>query len=147
MADEKISTEQSSNDGFSAALTNILSNPEMLSTITSLAQSLKNSSNQSPDEKSVDSIPTEAVSTEHTADYDSTEAYAASTPNINPDLGNMLMKLAPLLSGTNEVHSKKEDDRSSILRALKPYLSPSRCEAVDYIIKFSNISKLLKNLS
>ena len=35
----------------------------------------------------------------------------------------------------------------ALLCALKPYVNPNRCEAIDYIIKISEISQLLKKMN
>jgi hypothetical protein len=51
------------------------------------------------------------------------------------------------MSGEKSTHSKRDHDRDCLLRALKPYLSHDRGQAIDYIIKFSSIAEVLKNLS
>ena len=39
--------------------------------------------------------------------------------------------------------SQQCERREALLMALKPYLSPTRCEAVDYLIRMSRISDTL----
>lgn len=107
-------------DGLSSVLDGILSNPEMMAMISSMAGKLKGS--QAND----------------------AEQSAPDAPSALPDA---VGALAPLLSGEARHTSKRESDRACLLRALKPYLSPGRSEAIDYIIKFSSIADLLKNLS
>jgi len=115
---------------FSAVLGNILSNPDMMSTIKNLAEQLKS-----------DSPPTEAepTLTENTVQ----EAVPVQTPKM-PDA---ISALAPLLSADFSKLSRGDDRRSCLLRALKPYMSEGRCEAIEYIIKFSALSGIIKNLS
>ena len=112
---------------FSAVLGSILANPDMMSTIRSMAEKLKGEpspaevevSEQAPVEESVsDTKPPDAISA-----------------------------LAPLLSADLSKLSKGDDKRACLLRALKPYLSENRCEAIEYIIKFSTISDVIKRLS
>ena len=120
-------TEQKlqSEGDFSAVLGNILSNPDMMSTIKSLAEKLKS-----------DQAPSESV---HAKEADSEPVNAKPTEAISA--------LAPLLSADLSKLSRGDDRRACLLRALKPYLSDNRCQAIEYIIKFSALSGILKNLS
>lgn len=115
---------------FSAVLGNILSNPDMMSTIKNLAEQLKS-----------DSPPVDvtATNTESTTEE--------PTPPQSPKMPDAISALAPLLSTDFSKLSREDDRRSCLLRALKPYLSEGRCEAIEYIIKFSAISGIIKNLS
>ena len=114
---------------FSAVLGNILSNPEMMSTIKNLAEQLKG-----------DSQVTETATPAEESAITANTAHA-QTPN------HAMAALAPLLSADFSKLSRGDDRRSCLLRALKPYLSEGRCEAIEYIIKFSALSGILKNLS
>ena len=115
---------------FSAVLGNILSNPDMMSTIKNLAEQLKG-----------DSSPTETAPT--AAEITTEEA----APTQNTKTPDAISALAPLLSADFSKLSRGDDRRSCLLRALKPYMSEGRCEAIEYIIKFSAISGVIKNLS
>ena len=129
MSESKTTTETGTGDALSSALGAMLSNPEMLGVISSLAKELKEGSQP----------PTEAKEPEI--------ELRSSPPAAENDMSALVGKLAPLLSGASSAGSKKEDDRACLLRALKPYLSEGRSEAIDYIIKFSVLAKALKNLS
>lgn len=129
MSESKTTTETGTGDALTSALGAMLSNPEMLGVISSLAKELKDSSQ----------TPTEAKEPEIKV--------SSPPPAAENDMSALVGKLAPLLSGASSATSKKEDDRACLLRALKPYLSESRSEAIDYIIKFSVLAKALKNLS
>lgn len=129
MSESKTTTEMGTSDALSSALGAMLSNPEMLGVISSLAKELKDSS-QPPTEPKEPEIKV-----------------SSQPPSAENDMSALVGKLAPLLSGATSAGSKKEDDRACLLRALKPYMSEGRSEAIDYIIKFSVLAKALKNLS
>ncbi|MBQ2384947.1 MAG: hypothetical protein II292_01935 [Clostridia bacterium] len=127
MDEQSTAAQSGGSDGFSSILNGILSNPEMMAMISSMAGKLKS-----------ENAPAESEATEVS------EASPTSAPERLPEA---ISALAPLLSGEGVKHSKRDNDRACLLRALKPYLSPGRSEAIDYIIKFSSIADLLKNLS
>lgn len=127
MDEQSTAAQSGGSDGFSSILNGILSNPEMMAMISSMAGKLKS-----------ENAPAESEAAE------ASEAATASAPERLPEA---ISALAPLLSGEGVKHSKRDNDRACLLRALKPYLSPGRSEAIDYIIKFSSIADLLKNLS
>ena len=127
MDEQSTAAQSGGSDGFSSILNGILSNPEMMAMISSMAGKLKS-----------ENAPAESDTVE------ASEAAPASAPERLPEA---ISALAPLLSGEGVKHSKRDNDRACLLRALKPYLSPGRSEAIDYIIKFSSIADLLKNLS
>ena len=112
------------NDKLSSALNEIFSNPQMLSAISSMAESLKNGKaaqvSQEQDVKEPRSDETRASSAE---------------------------RLPELLSMLSSGSGIKQNRRSELLCALKPYLSQGRSEAIDKIIRFSELSSVLKNLS
>lgn len=120
MAERENTSPSSAGDGLSSILDGILSNPEMMAMISSMAGKLKGS------------------------EQNDTEEHTDAAP---PSLPEAVGALAPLLAGDAPRQSKRESDRACLLRALKPYLSSGRSEAIDYIIKFSSIADLLKNLS
>ena len=76
---------------------------------------------------------------------------SADVPASPPGAPNTdaLAAIAPLLSSISKKSpsSKISSDQACLLRALKPYVNQSRCEAIDYMIKLSRISELLKNIT
>ena len=134
MSDDKTLTDIAPTDNFSNALNSILSNPEMLSLIGSMAKQLKSDAEAGADKADAVSAATTAPS-------------AQSPPANEPSVSAALSALAPLLSGNGVKLSKRDNDRACLLRALKPYLSHDRAEAIDYIIKFSSLAEVLKKLS
>lgn len=129
MSESKTTTETGTGDALSSALGAMLSNPEMLGVISSLAKELKEGSQMQAEAKEPEI------------------ELRSPPPAAENDMSALVGKLAPLLSGASSAGSKKEEDRACLLRALKPYLSEGRSEAIDYIIKFSVLAKALKNLS
>ena len=64
-------------------------------------------------------------------------------------LGNILpamSKLSSLGSLAAPPKSSPNDSRACLLNALKPYMSPKRRDAIDKLVKFSNLSELLKKI-
>lgn len=122
-------------DAFSSALSGILSNPEMMSMISSLADKLKSSPVSTSSEQSEisDSSEKQITPTEQ-----------KSSPAMS-DLSGAMEALAPLLSGSALKGSTSDNNRACLLRALKPYLSKSRCDAIDQIITVSKLSYLFKS--
>ena len=113
------------NEKLSSALNEIFSNPQMLSAISSMAQSLKSKESASSATQSENSseIPRE----------------------VSPTANDKLPELLNMLSSNSS--SVKQSNRSELLCALKPYLSQSRSDAIDKIIRFSELSSVLKNFS
>ncbi len=130
---DRVATE---NDAFSSALNGILSNPEMMSMISSMADKLKGGS--APTEQPP-SPPAEEI---HTA---KTPEEAPSLPAMS-ELSGALGALSPMLGGLFK-GAGGDDNRACLLRALKPYLSKNRCDAIDHIITISKLSYLFKSHS
>ncbi len=128
----------------SDAIEKLLAHPELLSSIASTIGLGKAS-------------PTTAESTEPLADAKSASApeeavlpVAANPSSPTSDLGEAVAALAPLLSafsGKGGGGPKGDDPRTCLLRALKPYVSRGRAEAIDTIIQLSRVSDVLKKFS
>lgn len=58
--------------------------------------------------------------------------------------------MAPLLKGLGGVLGGKRSERcqrrEALLVSLKPYLSPSRCEAIDYLVRIARLQDALRSL-
>jgi hypothetical protein len=121
------------NEKLSSTLNEILSNPQMLSAISSIAQGLKNGNSAQALEKK--DIPSESGRENENTQKNESDA---SIQSKLPELLNMLS------TGSNNA---KQSQRSELLFALKPYLSQSRSEAIDKIIRFSELSSVFKSLS
>lgn len=75
-----------------------------------------------------------------------------SDPNIMAKLPEVISVLRPMFGGGAQNEGPKNasahasDRRMALLCALKPYLSPRRCEAIDYITRISKFGDMMKNL-
>ena len=121
------------NEKLSTALNEIFSNPQMLSAISSMAKNLKDG-----DHSSATAEKKEEAKEETKEETPTDGASAASVTDKLPQLLNMLS------SSTSNI---KQSRRSELLCALKPYLSQNRSDAIDKIIRFSELSSVFKNLS
>lgn len=65
---------------------------------------------------------------------------SALPPDLLGKLPAMLGMLSPALGGKAD---GKKDEKTALLMALKPYMSPRRCDAIDKLIMFGRISELL----
>lgn len=109
----------------SAAMERILANPELISTVAA----------------ALGKTPPTSVPTEKEAPP--AALAEVPPPAVSPEA---LATLAPLLSGLSGIgKGGSNDPRICLLRALKPYLSASRCEAIDTIIRFSAIGEALQS--
>ncbi len=76
------------------------------------------------------------------------EEPASEIPIPSPEA---VSALAPLLlsaggdKGGN--HKKSQNPRCELLRALRPFLSKERCDAIDYMIKMDGLSGILRGLN
>ena len=67
-----------------------------------------------------------------------------ANPELMAKLPELLSVMKPLLGGARE--SGQTDKKLALLCALKPYLSPKRCETIDYITKISKLGDTLKHI-
>ena len=120
---------------FSEMLDKVLSNPEIIS---SVAAALSKDGDKPTEEERTD----EPKEKERSADTPDVEAMMQRLPD-------MMKVIAPMMSkGKRSAEpTSSGDKRTCLLTAIKPYLSPHRCEAVDYIIRFSEISEVIKKLN
>lgn len=123
----------------SSAIEGILAHPELISMVASTLGKAPPSSSVAPprDEGEASASPLAAIAESAPSAALPTEAISA---------------LAPLLSGLGSIKKgappsgKHDDPRICLLLALKPYLSASRCEAIDTMIRLSSISEILRGL-
>ena len=126
---------------FSAMLDKVLSNPEILTTVASAISGMSGAENAQTQE------PSSEVSAEESAQP---TVGSVDVDAMMQKLPQMMALLGPMLSGASAKGggaAPASDKRTCLLSAIKPYLSPARCEAIDYIIKFSKLSEILKTLN
>lgn len=131
----------------SEAMEKIMAHPELISMVASVLGAPTASAKE---EDSFDGSQAQAVAM---ADANAESTEVASVPASAPLNGSAdwMATLAPLLSalggGKGEKGKLPDDPRSCLLRALKPYVSQGRREAIDSMIRLSQISDLFKHLS
>lgn len=125
-------TNSNSHD-ISGILGELLSNKELMSKISEIAGNTKPQENTN-----TETTPTSAVSIDS----------LLSNPDMMAKLPEVISAIKPLMSGTksDEKKSPQFDKRMGLLMAMKPYLSPKRCEAIDYIVRMSKLSETVKGL-
>lgn len=71
-----------------------------------------------------------------------------SNPEILSKLPDVIATIRPFLHTTTQKEPShpppSSDRRIALLCALKPYLSPRRCEAIDYFTKISKMGDVMK---
>lgn len=147
-------SDQNAPPELSRAIEQILANPQLIATVASV---LKGTPQTSPP-----SEPTPSPAAPSSSERSDAEAEETSSPPTSPaasenhspppaiDAAAMIRSFAPLLAGQtekgNETPPPPEDRQACLLRALKPYLSPGRQEAIDYMIRLTQITELLKHM-
>ena len=147
----------------------LLSNPELLRNVGALLNTSHTDASPSPPREAETSAPSEvsAPSAPDTAPAISLDGLgnALNDPALMARLPQMIELLRPMLSGgsgekaqqtegaipasashTGGKRRGREDCRDELLLALKPFLSPERCEAVDAIIRIARLGNVLKTL-
>ncbi len=127
---------------FSQLLDKVLANPEIIGAVASALSGSgggteKESESESENENKGESAAEASVKEE-----------AANTSADVSEVMKKLPDLAKLLSaqgGRSVSASGGYDRRAGLLSAIKPYMNPHRCEAIDRIIGFSHIADVLKN--
>ena len=137
--------EQTTPLALSDAIERLMANPELLSMVASTLGGTRSgdAKQASVSERSEEPLDTAPAS----SDIPSAE----KVKGVTDELPVLLNTLAPLLSAKGGTDKKgipdiKDDRGACLLRALKPYVSAGRREAIDYMIRISQISELLRRL-
>ena len=122
-------------------ISKLMSDPQILGTLSSLMG------------KGIDSDkPTEEKNDAQVASAPpSTDALASRLPQMMEALAPVLSSVGNEKKGSNgalnNILPKHDDKRICLLRAIKPYVSRGRGEAIDYMIQISKLSELMKHLN
>ena len=137
MDEEKIRDPQQSAQALdlSSAIERLMANPELISMVASSLGVNK----KEPQENAVPSVV--PVGAPPQAPPPATDSLG-----VSPDAIAALTPLLGMLSGKGGA-TKKDDDRACLLRALKPYVSRGRCEAIDTILQLSRLSEMLRHMN
>ena len=68
----------------------------------------------------------------------------ALPPELLTTLPALMSAIGPLVKGKGAGDYK--DDKTALLLALKPYMSPQRCDAIDKLIMFGRIGEIMRQL-
>ena len=116
------------------AINHLMANPELIGMIGRAMASARAEAPPTDAEEPPEAAPDAAERSEASP--------AASVSSMISSLAPMLTSLGSLPRGMSEEAEK----RSALLRALKPYLSKERCEAIEQMITVSRISEILRGL-
>ena len=139
-------TPPSDAPSLTTALSSLLSNPEMMEKIRTLAGQAASES-KSPD------TPTEALPAS-TLPADGL-ASVLSDPALMAKLPQIMTMLKPMMDSQSSGEAKAvsaprarnaEDCRNDLLLALKPFLSPERCRAVDTMLRISKLGTVIRQI-
>lgn len=122
-------------DDMSSRLSEILSDPASMEKLKNLAAMFGGS-------KQEDSPPPQPVSQPSQPSQQRAPSRSApQMPNMDPQLMNTMMKLAPALS-----MMKQEDGSTQLLRALRPFLGESRRKKLDEALRLLQLARMLPYL-
>ena len=113
----------------------LMSNPEIMSAIASMKGQ---------------SSPEEPASEENNEPKENEESTTPASSDISSKLPEVIEALSPMLSGKGKGDGKpspRDDRRICLLRAIKPYVSRGRSDAIDYMIQLSRITELMKHIN
>lgn len=118
-------------DDLNQQISQILSNPESMQKIQSMAAALGLGGTEQPTQEPTPPPQPDLTSLLQTMN-------APAQPALNADLLQMVGRIAPLLSQV-----RQEDDSTRLLRALRPLLSAPRQKKLDEAIKILQMMRLM----
>ena len=136
---------QSDASPFSDMLSNLLSNPEMMAKIRTVAEQFPTGASSDENAKQNPAVS----KNEPVADG---LASVLSDPQMMAKLPQMIAVLGPMLgsAGDNQSLGHREKNaeacRNDLLLALKPFLSPERCHAIDTMIRISKLGSVIRQI-
>lgn len=120
----------------------LLQDKELLSRLSNLAATLKATATEAATPVSAEVSDTPTEETSPAADP---LTAALSNPALMAKLPEVVAALSTATGGEG-TKKASPDKRTALLLALRPYLSKSRCEAIDYITRLGKLGDMLKNL-
>ncbi len=122
----------------------LLSDKDLLSRLSGVLETLKNES-QAPPQAAPEEPQNEAVEAVALTPPADALNSVLSNPELMAKLPDVMTALTPVLKGQG-AKKPPPDKRTALLLALRPYLSPGRCEAIDYITRIGKLGDVIKNL-
>jgi hypothetical protein len=126
------------------ALSSILSSPEAMAKIRDIAARLSSDQASPATGSSIAPFPVNSPPSDGLASV-------LSNPELMARLPQMMSMLAPMLSSTQapskgNTAKSAEDYRNDLLLALKPFLSPERCQAIDVMLRIAKLGTILRQI-
>lgn len=128
-------------EGISSAISKLMEHPEIIGAV---ASALGSSSPLSPTATATATASESADSSDSDAAEQAPEAFAGGA-ELASSLIPMISRLGSLGIGGKD-GGKGGSKHSALLCALKPYLSPNRRDAIDYMLKISQLSDIISKL-
>lgn len=130
-----------SSEALQGMIGTLMSNPDLMKNILGVIGNLNLEEKKNDTEKS-GIVPSTEQKNEETS-----PASTIPLGAIPPELMSKLPLILSLLGGGDiKPKSQSEINREALLCAMKPYLSPSRAETIEKIIKISRLGDLLGSL-
>ncbi len=131
----------------SDALSNLLSDPQMMEKIRSIAGQLSSQ----PTTPATEDLSVAASANQPTSDG---LASVLSDPELMAKLPQMMAMLKPMLAANGNLEKSPpqnrprstEDCRNDLLLALKPFLSPERCHAIDTMLRIAKLGTVIRQI-
>ena len=114
----------------------LMADPEIMKTLSSVIGKKDTAADQAQ--------PAEAKEASAAEEAEVTPVSSGASEAIDR-LPEVMAMLSPALK--NGKIPERNDRRTCLLRAIKPYVSRGRGEAIDYMIRIAGISDILKNLN
>lgn len=127
-------------EALSGMINTLKENPALLQSIAA-SLGMTNS-----DEKEEKDGKEEREENKETEDTEQKTEETSAMPTVPPEIMKALPTVLSLVNGNGKPKSKSEANREALLYALKPYLSKSRADAIEKIIRLSRIGDILSGL-
>ena len=125
----------------SSAIDTLLARPDLIATVASALGKPPPSVSLPSAHSDAETSPLEAIAERAPTEHPTPEAISAIAPLLSS-----LSGLSGLSGGKKGAPPKSNDPRVCLLLALKPYLSASRCEVIDTMVRLSTVTELLRGL-
>lgn len=126
-------------DDLSSMLSSVLSDPEAVERIRSLAGSLMNTENTVDSAQGTNPPPTQQYNSN--TYQQAPPAAELGNLNLNPQMLEMISRFAPLFGAMSQ-----EDDNTRLMNSLKPFLEESKRNKIDEVSRLMQMMKVIPML-
>ena len=121
--------------GLPDIMSSMLKNPEIMKTISSIAENLQTPSND-------DNSDTSANKSQST-----TSDSLPIPPELLSQLPSIISSMQSSEKSSRSGHSSADSQRKELLQALRPFLSEKRCAVIDSILKFESLAGVISGFT